>query len=137
MNPSVWGSHYWFFLHTVARHYPTHPSSIHRKIHYRLISNFHEFIPDPVSAKAFTEVLRENPVSPYLDSKRDFMLWTNHVHNVINKKLDKEEVSFEQYVSTYEEYYKPKKWKHRKRKDLKFAVYALLILLLVFVAVSL
>jgi len=135
MNPNVWGAHYWFFLHAVARHYPVHPSSIHRKIHYRLIMNFHEFIPEKEAAKLFSALVKDNPISPYLDSRRDFMIWTNHIHNLVNLKLDKDEVSFDEYENTFEEHYKPARFQHKKRKESKLLIYGAFMVLLVIVAV--
>ncbi len=132
MNPSAWGEHYWFFLHAVARHYPTHPTAIHRKIHYRLITNFHEFIPHGASATLFRRLLEENPVSPYLDSKKDFMVWTNHVHNLVNVELGKDEVSMADYAKAFEEHYRPKP---RKREEMRYLVYFVFVALLFLVAV--
>lgn len=131
MNPTIWGPHYWFFLHAVARHYPLHPSAVHRKIHYRLIMNFHEFIPDSESAKTFSSILKEYPVTPYLDSRRDFMIWTNYVHNAVNKTLDKDDVPFDQYVKEFDEYYLPQK----KKNPPKILVYLVFAALLILVAV--
>ena len=28
LNPQIWGSHYWFFLHTITLNYPDHPNDI-------------------------------------------------------------------------------------------------------------
>ena len=134
MNPNIWGPHYWFFLHAVARHYPTHPSAVHRKIHYRLIMNFHEFIPDATSAKSFSALIKENPVTPYLDSRRDFMIWTNHIHNLMNERLDKDNVPFEKYENDFDEYYRPKQY--QKRDGSKVLIYLVFIALLILVAVS-
>jgi hypothetical protein len=132
MNTDAWGSHYWFFLHSVARNYPPHPTAIHRKIHYRLIMNFHEFIPHAACANSFSSILKDNPVSPYLDSRRDFMIWTNHIHNLINAKLEKENVPFSQFAKDFEVNYAPTQFK--ARNDTKFIISTLFMALLVIVA---
>jgi hypothetical protein len=135
MNVDVWGPHYWFFLHAVARHYPIHPSAIHRKIHYRLMSNFHEFIPDSKSSRLFSELLKENPVTPYLDTRKDLMRWTHHIHNLVNEKLDKDGISFDEYLKEFDGHYSPARFQQRKRKEWHFLIYLVFIALLVLVAV--
>lgn len=131
MNPTIWGPHYWFFLHSVARHYPKHPTPIHRKIHYRLIMNFHEFIPDSKCAKSFSALLKENPISPYLDSRKDFMRWTNHIHNAVNAMLEKEQVHFERFEEELEHSYRS----NHKEMPTRYLAYVIFILALIAVAV--
>ena len=95
MDPSVWGPHYWFFLHTVAFHYPLHPTSIQKKMYHRLIHHFHQFIPNPSIATTYEKVLQKNPVSPYLDSREDFITWVHHIHNIINIRLEKPTITLQ------------------------------------------
>ena len=61
MDPTRWGPHYWFMIHTVAFHYPKHPTAIQKKIHYRLIHNFHEFLPSKSIANVFVKMLEKYP----------------------------------------------------------------------------
>ena len=34
LDPSVWGPHYWFFLHTISMTYPYHPNAVTKKKYY-------------------------------------------------------------------------------------------------------
>ena len=95
--------------------------------------NFHEFIPDATSAKSFSALLKENPVTPYLDSRRDFMIWTNHIHNLMNERLDKDNVPFEKYETDFDEY---RSKQYQKRDGSKVLIYLVFIALLILVAVS-
>ncbi len=54
-------------------------------------------------ASSFSKILDKYPVSPYLDSKDSLTRWTHFIHNKINKKLEKQEISLEKF---YTEYYK-------------------------------
>ena len=45
LDPTVWGPHYWFFLHTIAMAYPIRPNDVTKKKHYELIQNMPLFIP--------------------------------------------------------------------------------------------
>jgi hypothetical protein len=103
MDPTIWGPHYWFMLHTMAFHYPKHPTSIQKKIYYRFVHHLHEFIPNPSIASQFQKIIKENPVTPYLDERADFIKWMHHIHNIINRRLDKDEITLSEH---YEEFSK-------------------------------
>lgn len=105
MDPAVWGPHYWFFLHSVALHYPKLPSATTKKIHYRLIHNFHEFIPHREIAATFVKLLAKYPVAPYLDSRAQFVRWVHFIHNKINEMTLKRLVSLEEHRANMKKCY--------------------------------
>ena len=108
-DQDIWGPHYWFFLHRVSESYPLNPTSVTKKKYYDLIQNFPLFIPDPSIGNKFSEILDKYPVSPYLDSRDSFVRWVHFVHNKINVKLGKEEVTLETALENYRNMYKPKR----------------------------
>ena len=57
LDPTVWGPHFWFFLHTLAISYPHHPNSVTKKKYYELIQNLPLFIPEPEMGNKFSEFL--------------------------------------------------------------------------------
>ena len=101
MDASIWGPHYWFFLHTVAFHYPIHPTSIQKKMYHRLIHHFYEFIPNKSMASVYESILQKYPVSPYLDSRDEFIKWMHHLHNKINERLDKPTMTLEEHQEEF------------------------------------
>lgn len=101
MDPEIWGPHYWFFLHSVAFNYPRNPTAVDRKIHYRLIHHFSEFIPDTDSSNRFRKLLDLHPVSPYLDTKEDLVGWMHALHNRMNTILDKPTLSLEDHKTNF------------------------------------
>ena len=103
MDPEIWGPTYWSFLHTVAAHYPLKPTATERKVHYRLIHHFPEFIPHRTIAADFRRLLEANPVTPYLDNTAAFVRWVNHIHNVVNEKLDKPTVPLQDHLQAFKE----------------------------------
>ena len=105
MDPKIWGPHYWFFLHTVALHYPIHPTSIQKKMYHRLIHHFSEFIPNHSIKTVYESLLQKYPVTPYLDTRKDFVQWVHHLHNKVNQRLDKPTITLEEYYESL----KPKK----------------------------
>jgi len=107
-NPTVWGPHYWFFLHTVAQTYPTNPTPTTKRKYYDLIHNMPLFIPTPEIGNKFSIYLDKYPVSPYLDSRDSFVRWVFFIHNKINVSLDKPEISYLSSLENYKNHYKPK-----------------------------
>lgn len=108
MDPTIWGPHFWFVLHTIAFNYPKHPTSIQKKIYHRFIHNLYEFLPSSSIAATFTKILEKHPVTPYLDSRSDFIKWMHFMHNLINKRLEKPMISLADHYTNMEEIYHPK-----------------------------
>jgi FAD-linked sulfhydryl oxidase len=107
-EPSVWGPHYWFFLHTVAHSYPDNPNEVTKRKYYDLIQNMPLFIPIAEMGNKFSNMLDKYPVTPYLDNKHSFIRWIHFIHNKFNHLLGKEEYSLQMGLDKYNDEYKPK-----------------------------
>jgi hypothetical protein len=114
LDPKVWGPHYWFFLHTVAMCYPHRPNTITKKKYYEFIHNIPMFIPVETMATYFSQLLDQYPVSPYLDSRDAFIRWMHFIHNKINQRLEKPNISPSKFYEHYYEQYKPNDLKMRE-----------------------
>ena len=132
LDSKIWGPHYWFFLHTAAMSYPVTPNDTVKKKFYDFIQNFPLFIPDMKMATSFSKILDKYPVSPYLDSKDSLTRWTHFIHNKINKKLEKQEISLEKF---YTEYYKSYETVTEKQinyiKTKKHIAYAVILIIFI------
>lgn len=111
-DPNVWGSHYWFFLMTLALSYPDHVNAVTKRKYYDFIINLPIFIPNPEIGNRFAELLDKYPVSPYLDNRDSFVKWVHFIHNKVNHLIGKEEISFSAALETYFAEYRPKPVKH-------------------------
>jgi hypothetical protein len=128
MDPNVWGPHYWFFLHSVALHYPKLPNATTKKIHYRLIHNFHEFIPHRDIAANFTKLLARYPVAPYLDSRTHFVRWVHFLHNKVNEIVHKPTITLEAHRANMKQRYA-----ETKRVNLSISIlFAVLLALVIY-----
>ena len=107
LEPNVWGPRYWFFLHTIAHSYPTHPNEVTKRKYYDLIMNMPIFIPHSDIGNDFAEMLDKYPVTPYLDNRESFTRWVTFIHNKINHKLGKPEITYLESLDLYKSYYKP------------------------------
>jgi hypothetical protein len=108
LDPSIWGPHYWFMLHTIAMSYPHHPNDITKKKYYEFIQNLPLFIPVEAIGNDFSKLLDKYPISAYLDSRDSFIRWMHFIHNKINEKLEKPKISLNDFYVNYYEEYKPK-----------------------------
>jgi hypothetical protein len=107
LDPKIWGPHYWFFLHTISMSYPLHPNAVTKKKYYDFVQNIPLFIPVESIAGEFSKLLDQYPVQPYLDNKESFIRWMWFIHNKINKKLEKPEISLNDFYIKYYDEYKP------------------------------
>ena len=105
LDPKIWGPHYWFFIHTAAMTYPIRPNAVTKKKYYEFIQNLPLFIPVESISGEFSKLIDKYPVTPYLDNRESLIRWTHFIHNKINQKLEKPQVSLSEfYVKYYEEY---------------------------------
>ncbi len=113
MNPvpfvaTVWGPHYWFFLHTITHSYPSQPNQITKRKYYDLIMNMPLFIPDGEIGSYFSELITHYPVTPYLDTRESFIRWMIFIHNKVNLKLGYKDVPYQEAIDMYYREYEPK-----------------------------
>ena len=133
IDPEIWGPHYWGFLHTIAFCYPNYPTTITKKKYYEFIHNLPLFIPTESISKHFSNLLDKYPVTPYLDNRDSFVRWTHFIHNKINVKLGKKELSLPMSLDKYRAEYKPKPFIFSDRINMrKHYIHAVLILSLLF-----
>jgi hypothetical protein len=115
-DPHIWGPPFWFFLHTIAITYPLYPNAGTKKKMYEFLHTMlPSFLPVGSMSKQFQQLLSQYPVTPYLDSRDGLVRWMHFVHNQINRRLDKPEISLAQFYEHYYSMYRPpsieKKWK--------------------------
>jgi len=87
--------------------YPVHPNAVTKKKYYDFVQNIPLFIPVESMAGEFSKLLDKYPVQPYLDNKESFIRWMWFIHNKINKKLEKPQISLNEFYVKYYEEYKP------------------------------
>lgn len=127
-HPSIWGPHYWVFLHTISLNYPKNPSKSIKKKYYDLMTNFSMFIPNSEISTFFDELLNQYPISPYLDSRNAFVKWVHFIHNKVNQKLERPIITISEfYIQYYNKYKNPTKMKIVNNKFWKKIKYVILI----------
>jgi hypothetical protein len=129
LDSTIWGPHYWFTLHTIAFHYPSKPNEVIKKKYYNFIQNIPLFIPNEKMGNDFIELLDKYPVSPYLDSKLSFIKWMHFIHNKINEKLYKPQISLQDSIKLYYDNYKVQH-KQKKNNNKMYYIFVTIILAL-------
>ncbi len=100
--PTVWGPFFWHTIHIVALGYPKNPSYADKKSAKEFYESLAFLLPCSVCKEHYKTHLKNNPITPYLDSRADLMKWTILVHNSVNKMLNKPEWSMEEIIAYYE-----------------------------------
>jgi hypothetical protein len=138
-DPSVWGPHYWFVIHTIAHSYPDFPNATTKRKYYDFIINLPLFIPDGEMGNRFSQMLDTYPVSPYLDNRESFIRWTHFIHNKVNISLGKETISIMEGIERYKNHYKPKPVflyeTFKVRRQIFHLFFILLLLFLIFLLI--
>ena len=129
LDPTIWGPHYWFFLHTIAMTYPIRPNDVTKKKYYEFIQNLPLFIPVEAMGNEFSKLLEQYPIITYLDSRDSFIRWMHFIHNKINEKLEKPKISINDFYVKYYEEYKPKNIKMKEYYRWREKIIYILVLL--------
>ncbi|THV06176.1 hypothetical protein K435DRAFT_711675 [Dendrothele bispora CBS 962.96] len=77
----------WKLLHTITLRYPEHPTSDERAALNSYFHLFSRLYPCGECAHEFQQLLKEYP--PQTSNRRAASLWLCHVHNEVNKRLEK------------------------------------------------
>lgn len=131
LDPTVWGPHYWFTLHTIALCYPLYPNDVTKKKYYEFIQNLPLMIPVQKIGNNFSILLDKFPVTPYLDSRESFQKWMHFIHNKVNEQLGLPQLTFSEAIDKYYHNYKPKDLLHREklRRKEKYIFFIFLMIL--------
>jgi hypothetical protein len=134
-SPDVWGPHYWFFMHTVAHTYPTHPNEVIRRKYYDLFMNLPLFIPNEEVGNKFSEMLDKYPLTPYLANRDSLIQWVHFIHNRYNHLLGKEELALHAGLDRYFAHYIPKPIVIEERFHIKsqYVYFAIILSLLILI----
>jgi len=129
MDPNIWGPHYWYVLHSIAKTYPLHPTQVSRKKYYEFILNIPLFLPDKDMGDNFAKMLDKYPVTPYLNTRKSLMKWMHFIHNKINGSLGKEVIGYNTSLYLRTEYENPKQT-IPLTQQYRITIYRLLIIIL-------
>lgn len=136
MNKNIWGPKVWTFIHTVTINYPNNPEQSDKERIAALMYAISDTLPCDTCKEHFKKLINKYP--PNVKSRETLFNWGVNVHNLVNKRLNKKELSYEEVLNIYENKYNMKinfnsKNIYKKNSNLLYNItFILLILILIF-----
>tara|TARA_B100000767_G_scaffold268195_1_gene288064 strand:+ start:424 stop:819 length:396 start_codon:yes stop_codon:yes gene_type:complete len=103
MDPNIWGSHAWLFLHTITLNYPENPTKFDKEHYKNFFENLSHVIPCDVCRSHYKQNIRKHPIQ--LESKESLAKWLHNIHNLVNVKNNKDEFEYEEFIKKYSNLY--------------------------------
>lgn len=104
MQANEWGPSAWKYFHTVTFAYPQDPDENSKKNYKDFFNNLKYTLPCSHCRDYYTNIFNYINIDPYLDSRDGLTYWLFIVHNLVNKKLDRKLVDFEDVIIEFENY---------------------------------
>lgn len=99
MNTSKWGPSLWTFLHTVTFNYV--PTNQNKKNIYDLFENLKNTLPCKFCRESYNIFFDYIDLKQFLNDKMGLTYWLYIIHNLVNLKLKKKTIPFEDVVKFY------------------------------------
>lgn len=103
LPPEVWGPVFWCTLHMISLAYPDKPSYSEKRAAKELYNALPHLLPCPVCREHFREVLQALPVETWLDNRTSLVEWVWTVHNRVNVRLGKSEITMAEFHERYKD----------------------------------
>lgn len=99
MSPSVWGPIFWTTMHIVSLGYADTPSKEEQSAAVQFYRSLESVIPCPICKSHYSHFLAEMPVEDAVANRQSLIRWVFDIHNKVNEKLGKPQLTFAQYVT--------------------------------------
>lgn len=131
----VWSPHLWFSLITLSMKYPKYPTDIIKKQYYTYIHNLPLFYPYDNFDGIFTNLLKQYPLSPYLDTNLDFLKWINFIQNKTDELYEMNNKTLNETIVDYYNHYESIDIKKRYVSLKKYITVSIIfVLIIVYIA---
>ncbi len=108
MNPSIWGPHAWWFLHSITFNYPKCPTPHNKESMRAFFENLHNILPCDSCCQNYKQHLSKLPLTNKILSSRDTLVkWLIDLHNLVNESTGKPTKSYEEVFNEYTKGYEP------------------------------
>jgi len=109
MNPNIWGSSTWRFLHTTTFTYPNDPTIIDKQRYKTLFESLAYTLPCTICQANYQKELLHFDLDKALESREKLSYWAFDLHNSINKRLGKKILSYQEVSVLYSDLIKDHK----------------------------
>ena len=100
IDPNLWGSPLWTFLHYLSLSYPENPTTDEQEIIYNFLASMQKIIPCEKCRNNFLKHLDSMEVE-VLTSRTNFVRWLFNIHNLVNKDTGKPNFSYDEFIKKY------------------------------------
>ena len=101
--PDVWGPMFWATFHIDSLGYSDEPTYSEKRAAKEFFNAVPFVLPCAVCRDHFTEVLKGLPVETWLDNRKSLTEWVWMVHNRVNARLGKSEITQAEFYKRYNE----------------------------------
>ena len=133
MDPRVWGSNAWIFLHSITMAYPDNPTIYDQQNYNNFFTNLADVLPCSVCVENYKIHLKLYPITNVLDSKKKLTRWLFDIHNKVNKEKGLPDFSYDDFKQKYSELYGEQEIQFGGDESIynKYKYYILLIILFI------
>jgi hypothetical protein len=103
LPPEIWGPMFWSTLHIMSLAYPDDPTYSEKRAAKELFNALVYLLPCPVCRSHYKEILQVMPVETWLDNRKSLVEWVWMMHNAVNTKLGKSEITMSEFYKRYNE----------------------------------
>ena len=129
MKPNIWGKHFWYTIHFIALDYPEKPNSEDKRDFQTFFENLHKVIPCYKCSVNYVKHLKERPLEMSdLENNKTLFKWTVDIHNIVNRDLNKKQMSYNNAWIMYQNF------GENKNKSSWLYIYIVVIILLFMIA---
>lgn len=90
-SPDVWGPSMWLAMHLIAAYYPDQPSAAERRAALHFYSSLQHLLPCMACRAHYADMIAQSP--PRVGSGAELFEWTRRVHNNVNARTGKQQLS--------------------------------------------
>ena len=101
IDQDSWGPSGWKFMHYVALKYPKEPSENDKKNYFNFYNNLQFILPCTKCAEHYKENLQLLSLEKSLENNIELFKWTVDIHNLVNTKLNKPNITYEEAIKLY------------------------------------
>jgi hypothetical protein len=117
MDPTIWGPHGWFFLHSVTMNYPEKPTPIDMANYKQFFQSLKSVLPCSTCQNNFTKHSKKFDLDNALQSRDMLVSWLFNIHNEANRTLNKKQITFDEFLDFYKKEYSGAKSNTKKKKE--------------------
>jgi hypothetical protein len=94
--PRVFGPFMWATIHYICLGAPSELSKKEQEVYKTFFINLPPVMPCHSCGVNLIEHYKDLPIDPFLKTKKDLFAWSVKIHNMVNKSLNKKEITVEE-----------------------------------------